>query len=100
MGEDLERLKQRIPLLQYLQQHNWSGRPVAAISVPTPIAEKASASPLLRALDPLRADIVRHSAKSFFTEHCEPIPQAVFAIFKFRGTVKQPRLPHFQAAAL
>jgi DNA primase len=32
MGEDLERLKQRIPLLQYLQQHNWSGRPAAARS--------------------------------------------------------------------
>jgi DNA primase len=23
MGEDLERLKQRIPLLEYLQRHNW-----------------------------------------------------------------------------
>jgi hypothetical protein len=32
MGEDLERLKQRIPLLQYLQQHNWSGRLAAARS--------------------------------------------------------------------
>jgi DNA primase len=32
MGEDLERLKQRIPLLQYLQQHNWSGRPAASRS--------------------------------------------------------------------
>ena len=32
MGEDLERLKQRIPLLQYLQQHNWSGRPAGARS--------------------------------------------------------------------
>jgi hypothetical protein len=23
MGENLERLKQRIPLLEYLQRHNW-----------------------------------------------------------------------------
>jgi DNA primase len=27
MGEDLEKLKQRLPLLDYLQQQNWSGRP-------------------------------------------------------------------------
>ena len=27
MGEDLERLKQRIPLLPYLQRHNWTARP-------------------------------------------------------------------------
>jgi len=25
MSEDLERLKKRIPLLEYLQRHNWSG---------------------------------------------------------------------------
>jgi hypothetical protein len=24
MGEDLEQLKQRIPLLEYLQRHNWN----------------------------------------------------------------------------
>jgi DNA primase len=28
MGEDLERLKQRFPLLEYLQRHHWTGRPV------------------------------------------------------------------------
>jgi DNA primase len=28
MGEDLERLKQRIPLLEYLQRHNWTARRV------------------------------------------------------------------------
>jgi len=28
MGEDLERLKQRFPLLEYLQRHHWIGRPV------------------------------------------------------------------------
>lgn len=28
MGEDLEQLKQRLPLLVYLQRHNWSGRRV------------------------------------------------------------------------
>jgi DNA primase len=27
MGEDLEKLKQRLPLLDYLRQLNWSGRP-------------------------------------------------------------------------
>jgi len=27
VGEDLERLKQRFPLLEYLQRHNWSARP-------------------------------------------------------------------------
>ena len=27
MGEDLEQLKQRFPLLDYLRQVNWSGRP-------------------------------------------------------------------------
>src|SRR5215472_9985411 len=32
MGEDLERLKRRIPLLQYLQHHHWSGRPAGAQS--------------------------------------------------------------------
>ena len=32
MSEDLERLKQSSPLLQYLQQHNWSGRPAEARS--------------------------------------------------------------------
>jgi DNA primase len=32
MGEDLERLKQRIPLLEYLQRHHWSGRPAGARS--------------------------------------------------------------------
>ena len=26
MAQDLERLKQRIPLLEYLQRHNWTGR--------------------------------------------------------------------------
>ena len=26
MGEDLERLKQRLPLLEYLQRHNWTAR--------------------------------------------------------------------------
>jgi len=29
MGEDLEKLKQRLPLLDYLRQLNWSGRPTA-----------------------------------------------------------------------
>jgi DNA primase len=28
MGEDLENLKQRLPLLEYLRQLNWSGRPI------------------------------------------------------------------------
>jgi DNA primase len=32
MSGDLERLKQCIPLLEYLQRHNWSGRPTAARS--------------------------------------------------------------------
>ena len=27
MGEDVERLKRRMPLLDYLRQHNWAGRP-------------------------------------------------------------------------
>ena len=27
MGEDVERLKRRTPLLDYLRQHNWTGRP-------------------------------------------------------------------------
>jgi DNA primase len=27
MGEDLERLKQRLPLLEYLQRHNWNAHP-------------------------------------------------------------------------
>ena len=30
MGEDLEQLKQRLPLLDYLRQHNWSGRRAGA----------------------------------------------------------------------
>lgn len=30
MGEDLERLKQRIPLLEYLQRHHWRGHRVGA----------------------------------------------------------------------
>lgn len=28
MGEHIEALKRRVPLLDYLQQHNWTGRPV------------------------------------------------------------------------
>jgi len=28
VGEDVERLKRRTPLLEYLRQHNWAGRPV------------------------------------------------------------------------
>jgi DNA primase len=28
MGEDIEKLKQRLPLLDYLRQHNWTARPV------------------------------------------------------------------------
>src|SRR5512140_1112315 len=28
MGRDLERLKQHFPLLEYLQRHHWTGRPV------------------------------------------------------------------------
>lgn len=27
MGEDVERLKRRMPLLEYLRQHSWAGRP-------------------------------------------------------------------------
>jgi DNA primase len=27
VGEDVERLKRRMPLLDYLRQHNWAGRP-------------------------------------------------------------------------
>ena len=27
MGEDVETLKRRLPLLEYLRQHNWKGRP-------------------------------------------------------------------------
>lgn len=27
MGEDVERLRRRLPLLEYLRQHNWTGRP-------------------------------------------------------------------------
>ncbi len=30
MDEDLERLKQHLPLLEYLQRHNWSGRRAGA----------------------------------------------------------------------
>jgi DNA primase len=29
MGEDLERLKQRLPLLDYLRQQNWTGQPAS-----------------------------------------------------------------------
>jgi DNA primase catalytic core len=29
MGEDLKKIKERLPLLDYLQQHNWTARPVA-----------------------------------------------------------------------
>ena len=32
MGEDLERLKQRIPLLDYLQRHHWTGHRAGARS--------------------------------------------------------------------
>jgi len=32
MGEDLDRFKQRITLLEYLQRHQWSGRPTGARS--------------------------------------------------------------------
>jgi DNA primase len=32
MGEDVERLKQRIPLLEYLQRHHWTGHRVGARS--------------------------------------------------------------------
>ena len=32
MGEDLERLKQRIPLLEYLQRHHWTGHRASARS--------------------------------------------------------------------
>ena len=28
MGEELEKLKQRLPLLDYLRQQNWTARPV------------------------------------------------------------------------
>jgi hypothetical protein len=28
MGEDLEQLKQRLSLLEYLRQQKWTGRPV------------------------------------------------------------------------
>jgi DNA primase len=28
VGEDVEALKQRLPLLEYLRQHNWKGSPV------------------------------------------------------------------------
>ena len=27
MGEDLERLKQSLPLLEYLRRHNWNAHP-------------------------------------------------------------------------
>jgi len=27
VGEDVERLQRRLPLLDYLRQHNWTGRP-------------------------------------------------------------------------
>ena len=30
MGQDLERLKQRLPLLEYLQRHNWTARRTGA----------------------------------------------------------------------
>ncbi len=32
MGDDLERLKQRIPLLDYLRKQNWIGRPTGRAS--------------------------------------------------------------------
>ncbi len=32
MGEDLEQLKQRIPLLEYLQRHHWTGHRARARS--------------------------------------------------------------------
>ena len=30
MGQDLERLKQRLPLLEYLQRHNWTAHRAGA----------------------------------------------------------------------
>ena len=30
MSEDLEQLKQRLPLLEYLRRHNWTGHHVGA----------------------------------------------------------------------
>ena len=30
MGEDLEQIKQRIPLLDYLQQRNWTAHRISA----------------------------------------------------------------------
>jgi DNA primase len=28
VGEDVEALKRRLPLIEYLRQHNWKGSPV------------------------------------------------------------------------
>ena len=33
MGEDLETLKRRLPLIQYLRQHNWAGHPASRSEV-------------------------------------------------------------------
>jgi hypothetical protein len=32
MGEDPEKLKQRLPLLDYLRQQNWTSRPLLIIT--------------------------------------------------------------------
>jgi hypothetical protein len=29
VGEDVEKLKQRVPLLEYLRQQSWTARPIA-----------------------------------------------------------------------
>jgi hypothetical protein len=33
MAEDLERLKQHFPLLEYLQRHNWRGHRIVVVVV-------------------------------------------------------------------
>jgi hypothetical protein len=33
MAEDLERLKQHFPLLEYLQRHNWRGHRIVVVSL-------------------------------------------------------------------
>jgi hypothetical protein len=44
MGEDLERLKERIPLLQYLQRYHWTGHRVSGVG----ISRLTAQSPLIR----------------------------------------------------
>ncbi len=86
VGEDVERLKRRMPLLDYLRQHNWTGRPAGRFEYGRPLSAARG--------DPAVV-LCQHAKKCFLLSRLRPgrRPDSLRPVVPPSVLPSEPRLP-------